>query len=80
MSETVTVEERIIEILAEKLDKRKEEIGADADLQKDLGADSLDAVEILMDIEDAFDVTIPEEDAQNLKTAKQIIDYVKKKL
>ena len=70
------VAEKIIEIIAEKLDKSKDEIGADKSFQNDLGADSLDTVELMMDIEDEFDLSVPEEEAQKLVTVGDAIKYV----
>lgn len=70
------VAEKIIEIISEKLDKPKEEIGLDKSFQNDLGADSLDTVELMMDIEDEFDLSVPEEEAQKLVTVGDAIKYV----
>jgi acyl carrier protein len=67
---------KIMEIVAEKLDKPKDEIGEDKSFQIDLGADSLDLVELIMDMEDAFDISIPEEEAQKIQTIGDAIDYV----
>jgi len=67
---------RIIEIVAEKMDKPKEEIGEDKSIINDLGADSLDVVELMMDMEDEFDLSIPEEEAQKLDTVGDAINYV----
>jgi len=70
------VAERIIQIVAEKMDKPKEEISEDKSIINDLGADSLDVVEVIMDIEDEFELSIPEEDAQKINTIGDAIDYV----
>jgi len=70
------VAERIIQIVAEKMDKPKEEISEDKSIINDLGADSLDVVEVIMDIEDEFDLSIPEEEAQKINTIGDAIDYV----
>jgi len=70
------IAERIIEIVAEKMDKPKEEIAAEKSFVNDLGADSLDTVELMMDIEDEFDVSIPEEEAQKIVTIGDAIKYV----
>jgi len=67
---------RIVEIVAEKMDKPKEEIGEDKSIINDLGADSLDVVELMMDMEDEFDLSIPEEEAQKLDTVGDAIKYV----
>ena len=70
------VADRIIEIVAEKMGKPIEEITADKSFVNDLGADSLDTVELMMDIEDAFDLSIPEEEAQQIQTIGDAIKYV----
>jgi len=70
------IQDRIIEIVAEKMDKPKEEISPEKSFVNDLGADSLDTVELMMDIEDEFDLSIPEEEAQKLVTIGDAIKYV----
>ncbi|MHA1571044.1 MAG: acyl carrier protein [Alphaproteobacteria bacterium] len=74
--EDKSVEQRIIEIVAEKMDKPKEEISLEKSFINDLGADSLDTVELVMDFEDAFDITIPEEDAEKIATIGDAVKYV----
>ena len=69
------IADRIIEIVAEKLGKPKEEITPEKSFVTDLGADSLDTVELMMDIEDEFGLSIPEEEAQKLETIGQAIKY-----
>ncbi|MFW5889048.1 MAG: acyl carrier protein [Bacillota bacterium] len=54
----------------------EELVTLDADLVSDLGADSLDAVELIMSIEDEFGITVDDKDANDLKTVKQIVDYI----
>ena len=76
MADQNTIAERIIEIVAEKMDKPKEEIAPEKSFVNDLGADSLDTVELMMDIEDEFDVSIPEEEAQKIVTIGDAIKYV----
>ncbi len=70
------IHDRIIEIVAEKMDKPKEEITPEKSIVNDLGADSLDVVELVMDIEDEFDLSVPEEEAQKLQTVGDAIKYV----
>jgi acyl carrier protein len=65
-----------MEIVAEKLDKPKEDLSPDKSFINDLGADSLDTVELMMDIEDEFDLSIPEEEAQKIVTIGDAIKYV----
>lgn len=76
MADKNAIAERIIEIVAEKMDKPKEEIVPEKSFVNDLGADSLDTVELMMDIEDEFDVSIPEEEAQKIVTIGDAIKYV----
>ena len=76
MAERSEVTERIIEIVAEKMDKPKDEIGPDKSIVNDLGADSLDQVELIMEMEDAFDISIPEEEAQKIITIGDAVNYV----
>lgn len=61
------------ELIAKQLNKKVEEITEDKEIVKDLGADSLDVVEMLMNFEEEFNITVPEEDAVNLKTVGDII-------
>ncbi len=76
MAERSEIGEKIIQMVAEKMDKPKEEIAEDKSFVNDLGADSLDTVELMMDIEDKFDLSIPEEDAQKILTIGDAIKYV----
>jgi acyl carrier protein len=71
-------EERIKDIIAEQLGVERDQVKDDASFINDLGADSLDTVELVMALEDAFDASIPDEDAENLKTVKDVIDYIGK--
>jgi acyl carrier protein len=71
------IEERVKKIVAEQLGV-KEEIANDASFVDDLGADSLDTVELVMALEEEFDCEIPDEDAEKITTVRQAIDYVEK--
>lgn len=71
--------EKVKEILAEELDLDMEEIKAESTLQGDLGADSLDVVEIVMALEDEFDLEIPDEETANIKAVQDIVNYIEKK-
>lgn len=73
MSETAN---RVKKIIEEKLGLSQEQVTDDASFTTDLGADSLDTVELIMDFEKEFDIEIPEEDAQNIKTVKDAINYI----
>lgn len=68
--------DKVAEILAEQLDADKEDITADTRIAEDLNADSLDVVELLMAIEDEFEITIPDEEIENLKTVGDVADYI----
>ena len=69
--------EKIKNILAEQLDADPEEMTLDTNIAKDLGADSLDVVELLMSIEDEFEVEIPDEEIENIKTIGDLVEYIK---
>jgi len=75
----MSVEEKVIALISDKLDVEKEEITPQASFTKDLNADSLDTVELVMAFEEAFDIEIPDEDAENITTVEEAIDYIKKK-
>ncbi len=71
------IEERVKKIVAEQLGV-KEQIANDASFVDDLGADSLDTVELVMALEEEFECEIPDEDAEKITTVQQAIDYVEK--
>jgi acyl carrier protein len=73
-----SIEEKVIAIICEQLDVAKEDVVLDASFVDDLGADSLDQVELIMAMEEEFDVSIPDEDAEKIATVKNAIDYVNK--
>ena len=68
--------EKVTSILAEQFDVEEDKITADTDLQEDLGADSLDVVDLLMSIEDEFDVEVPDEEIENIKTVGALVSYI----
>jgi acyl carrier protein len=68
--------EKIVEILCEQLDLREDQIQMDTAITDDLGADSLDLVEVLMACEDEFDVEIPDEDAEKFKNVGDLVHYI----
>ena len=70
---------KIIGIVAEKMDRSQEDITEQMSFVNDLGADSLDQVELIMDIEDAFDIQVPEEDAEKIETIADAIKYVEER-
>lgn len=69
--------EKVKEILINELDV--DEVKLENKIQEDLGADSLDMVEVVMAIEDEFNIEIAEEDTVNIKTVKDIVDYIENK-
>jgi acyl carrier protein len=71
-----TVEERVKKIVAEQLGVKDEEVTNDASFVDDLGADSLDTVELVMALEEEFETEIPDEDAEKITTVQQAIDYI----
>ncbi len=70
------VYERIKEILADQLDAAADSMTMESDIAADLGADSLDVVELLMTIEDEFEVEIPDEEIENIKTIGDLVKYI----
>ena len=68
--------ERVKEVLVDKLGVEETEITEEASFQEDLEADSLDLVEMIMELEDQFGIKISDEDAQKLQTVGQAVDYV----
>jgi len=71
---------KVTEILVNKLGISETEVTADANFTKDLGIDSLDYAELTMEFEQAFDIQIPDSDAEQLNTINQAVDYIKSKL
>ncbi len=74
------VEEKVKKIIIEQLDVAEVDVVLDAVFVDGLGADSLDQVELIMAMEEEFDVSIPDEDAEKIATVKDAMDYVKKAL
>ncbi len=72
-----SIEERVKEIVVEQLGVEPEEVTEDASFINDLGADSLDTVELVMALEEEFDQEIPDEEAEKLDTVGKAIDYIK---
>lgn len=73
--------EKVRDIIAEELDVEEvESIKMETSLMKDLEADSLDAVEIMMALEDEFEITVPDEDAENFKNIGDIVKYIESKI
>ena len=71
--------DKIKSIVAEQLGVDEDQVTEDASFVDDLGADSLDTVELIMAFEEEFDVEIPDEDAQKIKTVKDVMEYIESK-
>ena len=70
------IESRVISIVAEQLGVDKAEISRETSFVNDLNADSLDTVELVMEFEDEFDISIPDEQAEKIQTVGEAIDYI----
>lgn len=68
--------EEVKAIIVDELNVDAEKVTIDADLKEDLGADSLDAVEVIMSLEEKFDITIDDAEAQSIKTVRDLVDYI----
>ena len=73
-----SIEERVIDIVAEQLGVEKDKISRDSHFVNDLGADSLDTVELVMELEEEFDINIPDETAEKIQTVGEAIDHIEK--
>ena len=71
-----SVEERVKKLICEQLGVKDEEVKDDASFVEDLGADSLDTVELVMALEEEFETEIPDEEAEKISTVKDAIDYI----
>ncbi len=72
-----SVEERVKRLICDQLGVKEEEVKDEASFVDDLGADSLDTVELVMALEEEFETEIPDEEAENITTVKEAIDYIK---
>ncbi|MDH5543436.1 MAG: acyl carrier protein [Nitrospinota bacterium] len=75
----MSVEEKVNEIIAQQLDVKIEEIKPESSFIEDLGADSLDTAELVMAFEEAFDIEIPDDDAEKIQKVIDVTTYIKKK-
>jgi acyl carrier protein len=73
-----SVEEKVKQIIVEQLGVDEAEVTTNASFVDDLGADSLDTVELVMAFEEAFDIEIPDEEAEKIRTVKDAVDYIGK--
>jgi acyl carrier protein len=76
--QVASVEERVIDIVAEQLGVSKEQITRETSFVNDLGADSLDTVELVMELEEEFDINIPDDAAEKIQTVGQAIEHIEK--
>ena len=74
-----TVDERVKKIIAEQLGVEEDEVTPEASFVEDLGADSLDTVELVMALEEEFSIEITDEDAEKILTVGKALDYIKEK-
>ncbi len=73
-----TIVERVTKLVCEQLGVKEEEVTTEASFVEDLGADSLDTVELVMALEEEFETEIPDEEAEKITTVKEAIDYIEK--
>ena len=71
--------DKIREIIVEQLDVDEDKVTTDASITEDLGADSLDVVDMVMSIEESFDLEIPDEEVENIKTVGDIVKFIEAK-
>lgn len=72
--------EKVREILVEQLDVNEDDVNLDSTLADDLGADSLDLVDLVMSLEDEFDTELPEDEMENIKTVGDVVKYIESNL
>ncbi len=76
MTDISNIEARVRKIIIEQLGVKEEQVTNEASFVEDLGADSLDTVELVMALEEEFELEIPDEDAEKITTVQQAIDYI----
>jgi acyl carrier protein len=76
----MALDEKVKKIIAEQLGVEEEDITPDSSFVEDLGADSLDTVELVMAFEEEFGIEIPDEDAEKILTVQNVLDYIKEKV
>lgn len=72
--------DKVVEVIVDQLGVKKEEVNPQAKFVEDLGADSLDTVELVMSLEEVFGIEIPDEDAERAKTVGDVVNYIDAKL
>lgn len=76
MSAKENIKDRVIKIIADQLDREPSEIDLDASLVDDLGADSLATVELVLELEEVFEISIPDEEAEKITTVRQAVEKI----
>ncbi len=79
-SQTGSIEERVKKIIMEKLEVAEEEVTSESSLRDDMGVDSLEITDIVMELEEVFDIEISTEDAEKIQTVQEIIDYIQSRV
>ena len=77
VSEEKTTRDRVVDIVCEQMGTTRDKITDETSFVSDLGADSLDTVELVMEFEDEFDLNIPDEDAEKIQTVGDAVNYIK---
>jgi acyl carrier protein len=75
----MSLEDKVIDIVCKTLSQKKENVKLNSSFVNDLGADSLDTVELVMALEEAFGITIPTEDSEKIQTVGSAVNYIKEK-
>ena len=75
-----SIEDRVVKMVAEQLGVKEEEVKLESSFVEDLGADSLDTVELIMALEEEFDTEIPDEEAEKITTVQEAINYINNNL
>lgn len=73
-----SIEERVINVVCDHLGVNKESVTRQTSFIEDIGADSLDIVELVMELEEEFEITIPDEEAEKIRTVGEAIDYIER--
>ena len=74
-----SIEERVVKIVCDQMGTTPDKVQSDTSFINDLGADSLDTVELVMEFEDEFEISIPDEDAEKIQTVGNAVDYITSK-